>query len=141
MARPPTVSTSASRAKARQSSLTSSAPRPDSLVESPDARVRRHFALALEARGYRADDAQQSAIDALADWLDGWLCGRRGWLRRPVSGIYLWGGVGRGKSFVMDAFFAAAPLAAKRRVHFHAFLQELQRRMREHHGEADPLAL
>ena len=53
-----------------------------------------------------------------------WLRGRSSWLRAPSSGVYLWGGVGRGKSFVMDAFFAAAPVTSKRRVHFHAFLHE-----------------
>ena len=112
----------------------------DGLVEPVPQRIRRHFEAALEARGYRADGAQQAAIDHLGSWLESHLAGRRGWLRRVPAGVYLWGGVGRGKSFLMDAFFAAAPVQAKRRVHFHAFLQELQARMLALSGQADPLA-
>lgn len=74
----------------------------------------------------------------LAGWLEQFLRPRR-WGRRPAAGVYLWGGVGRGKSFVMDRFFEAAPLKAKRRVHFHAFLQEVQVRMRHVAGQPDPL--
>lgn len=102
--------------------------------------VQQAFAALLDARDYRADPAQQAALDLLAGWLDGWLRRRRGWLRAPKSGVYLWGGVGRGKSFVMDAFFAAAPVEAKRRVHFHAFLQSVLERLKQITGQPDPLA-
>lgn len=103
--------------------------------------VEHAFAALLETRGFHADPAQLAAIEFLGRWLDGWLRGRRGWLRTPKSGVYLWGGVGRGKSFVMDAFFAAAPVEAKRRVHFHAFLQDVLERLRQIIGQPDPLAL
>jgi len=71
---------------------------------------------------------------------------RRPWLRlwsRPqrVSGIYLWGPVGRGKSFLMDEFFHLVPFAKKQRAHFHRFMQSIHHGLRELQGAADPLKL
>jgi predicted ATPase len=87
----------------------------------PAQLLRRHFAAELHRRGYRADPAQQQVLECLADWLQAQLAARSYWSRSPTAGIYLCSGVGRGKSFIMDCLFQAAPFQAKRRVHVHAF--------------------
>ncbi|WP_406298147.1 cell division protein ZapE [Embleya sp. NBC_00888] len=103
--------------------------------------MRGHFHETARARGYLLDAAQEQAADRLAEL--GAALGRgRGhglFHRRPAAGLYLWGPVGRGKTWLLDTFFAAVPLPAERRtrVHFHAFfrrLHEAVRRHRDDHG-------
>jgi cell division protein ZapE len=59
--------------------------------------------------------------------------------RKPPKGVYIWGGVGRGKSLMMDAFFKVSRHRRKRRVHFHEFMREIHSRMRVLSGQEDPL--
>lgn len=62
-------------------------------------------------------------------------------LRSPQlpKGLYFYGGVGRGKSFLMDAFYGCLPYQRKRRVHFHAFMAEIHQRLRGLKSKANPL--
>ena len=79
------------------------------------------------------DAAQEGAVEALSR-LEGELnaLAEPGFVlpflkkKPPPLGVYLWGPVGRGKSMLMDLFFESAPVSAKRRVHFHAFMGEVQ---------------
>jgi len=61
--------------------------------------------------------------------------------RAPVRGLYLWGGVGRGKTFMMDLFFGTLPFKDKRRQHFHRFMAHVHERLKSHRNVEDPLEL
>ena len=56
-------------------------------------------------------------------------------------GFYLWGGVGRGKTFIMDLFFDAIPIQSKTRLHFHRFMEQIHDQLKEFAGQQDPLEL
>ncbi len=92
------------------------------------------------AKGELKLDAEQEAaavrLEALASALRTYRPGRGFFFgrRKPPRGIYLWGDVGRGKSMLTDLFFAAAPVALKRRVHFNAFMVDIHARIHEWRG-------
>ena len=102
----------------------------------------------LERRGFVADDAQYAAVMRLQRVYEEWIAykaRRSSALRRLVvrpplpRGVYLWGGVGRGKSFLLDSFYLTLPLTRKRRVHFHHFMRDVHREMDTLKGHEDPL--
>ncbi|WP_207062667.1 cell division protein ZapE [Motiliproteus sp. SC1-56] len=57
----------------------------------------------------------------------------------PVKGLYFWGGVGRGKTYLMDTFYDSLPFTQKLRTHFHRFMQRVHRDLTELAGEKNPL--
>ena len=104
------------------------------------------------ARGEWQDDAAQRAVLVELDRLhaalsnappgDGWLGRLFGHRNAPaVPGLYLWGGVGRGKTFLVDLFYDSLAFPQKRRTHFHRFMREIHARLKDHVGERDPLAI
>jgi cell division protein ZapE len=111
--------------------------------------VRALYEQTLAERGYASDPAQLRAIAALErcenEWAD--YKARRSnaltkmLVRPPIpQGVYMWGGVGRGKSFLMDCFFQSVPLTRKTRLHFHEFMREVHRELHEIKGVPNPLS-
>ncbi len=110
--------------------------------------VRSAYNAELSARGYTSDPAQLLAIDALERCATEWAAykGKRSnafkkLINRPPipRGVYMYGGVGRGKSFLMDCFFNAVPLKRKVRLHFHEFMREVHRELMDLQGTPNPL--
>jgi len=110
--------------------------------------VRSAYDAELTARGYVSDPAQLIAIDALERCATEWAAfkGQRSnafkkLINRPPipRGVYMYGGVGRGKSFLMDCFFNAVPLKRKVRLHFHEFMREVHRELLDLQGTSNPL--
>ena len=110
--------------------------------------VYQNYQKELEARGFKSDPAQLRAIDALERCATEWSHykeKRSNSIKKIINhpdiprGVYLYGGVGRGKSFLMDCFYESVPLVRKTRLHFHEFMREVHRELRELQGNADPL--
>ncbi|MBA2963210.1 MULTISPECIES: cell division protein ZapE [Ramlibacter] len=102
----------------------------------------------LTRRGYRSDPAQLRAVDALERCAEEWghyKVKRSNSFKKLINhpdiprGVYMHGGVGRGKSFLMDCFFQAVPIRRKTRLHFHEFMREVHRELAELQGTVNPL--
>ena len=107
--------------------------------------VREHYAALVAAGEIERDPAQETALAMLTQLETrlathrlarkssslGWLFGRQE-SKEPIKGLYLHGEVGRGKTMLMDLFFAASPVARKRRAHFHEFMADVHERVHIH---------
>ena len=108
---------------------------------------RERYRADLERDDFKHDPAQEQAVDALQQVFEGLLAhpthvsllGKK--RRTRVSGLYLWGGVGRGKTYLMDCFFDAIPWPEKSRLHFHRFMQKVHESLKAYKHKADPLQL
>jgi cell division protein ZapE len=113
-------------------------------------RVTELYQATLVKKGYNSDVAQEAAVARLQQCQDEWeslpvkssgLFSRLMKSSTPnvPKGVYFWGGVGRGKSFIMDSFYDAIQIEKKTRLHFHEFMREVHRELQDLRGQADPL--
>jgi cell division protein ZapE len=113
--------------------------------------IREAYEASLLREGHNRDTAQENVVELLAD-LQVRLQAKQSWtakLRliifggdreyRGEPGLYIWGGVGRGKTFLMDLFFETTEIAAKKRIHFHRMMHDVHRRLKALDDVADPL--
>ena len=102
----------------------------------------------LAQRGYQSDPAQRRAVQALERCANEWAAYKhqrsnalKKFFNKPAipRGVYMYGGVGRGKSFLMDCFYAAVPIRRKTRLHFNEFMREVHRELAAMQGTVNPL--
>jgi cell division protein ZapE len=112
------------------------------------------YARQLSERGFKPDPVQASVVDRLDDLRQRLIAAReaddsivRRWFSalgsksasEPVRGIYLWGGVGRGKTWMMDLFYQSLPFPERRRRHFHRFMHDVHAELKALHEREAPL--
>ena len=113
--------------------------------------IREAYEDSLGRDGHERDAAQEEIVDLLYELQQGLTENRpqRAWRRffsradqdsgDPVPGMYIWGGVGRGKTFLMDLFFETLEIEQKRRIHFHRMMHEVHERLTSLDDIEDPL--
>ncbi len=110
----------------------------------------------LKKPNFREDDSQRIAVEHLQRLYDDLIqrqSKKQGFftklferqeLPKPIKGLYFWGGVGRGKTYLVDTFYHCLPLSAnaeKKRIHFHVFMQEVHNELKQLREKKDPLKL
>ncbi|QDF66015.1 AFG1 family ATPase [Shewanella sp. SNU WT4] len=110
-----------------------------------------HYQQDLLREDFSHDSAQEQAVIALEGVYQALITkpvtGKWQWLQQKlmgsqpqtIQGLYLWGGVGRGKTYLMDTFYQALPFDDKLRAHFHRFMHQLHHDLHERKGTRDPL--
>jgi len=107
------------------------------------------YKIDIEQNNFSADPAQLNAIEQL-DILfhqlikeekqhDSFLGRLFNGQHKPLKGLYMWGGVGRGKTYLMDSFYDALPIKQKKRLHFHRFMYWVHHELKALDGQSDPL--
>ncbi|USD20574.1 AFG1 family ATPase [Microbulbifer variabilis] len=105
----------------------------------------------LQRPEFLEDSSQRAAVQELQNlhlrlvaraergFLAGLVSRLRGADVGPERGLYFWGGVGRGKTYLMDAFYESLPFEQKQRTHFHRFMRQVHQDLKEYAGEKNPL--
>ena len=121
----------------------------DAIVQDTLATPSELYHRGVVDRRWEDDPAQRSALVALdrihAELIAGsagglWKRIQRRMAPQPVRGLYLWGAVGRGKTFLVDLFFQSLPFETKLRLHFHRFMGRVHAGLARAEGRSDPLA-
>ncbi|MDH5256629.1 MAG: AFG1/ZapE family ATPase, partial [Gammaproteobacteria bacterium] len=107
----------------------------------------------IKNRGFQTDEAQAEAVRYTQTLYDALLTTKPvktsatllNFLKKnritPVKGLYFWGGVGRGKSYLIDTFHNCLPFPDKKRVHFNQFMQDIHNQLKNLPKTPDPLVI
>jgi len=87
------------------------------------------------------DDLYQQLLKKQSQYSRLWAAVKRYLIPKTIKGIYLWGGVGIGKTHLMNLFFTALPFERKRRLHYHQFMEQVHADLQRLQGEVDPLKI